>query len=149
MALCVQGIFDNTCFDPRIVVGSTVELVVSVCWFSMYCCHHTTAFLCTNTSKKGSLLSFSVSMVNSMLCLRELILERKSSRDSCPWGHMTKVLSMYWYHREGGFGLFWWPSFQYSIYRSANTGDSGEPTGAPSTCLYSWTSSGKYVDFHA
>ena len=144
MALCVQGIFDNTCFDPRIVVGSSGQCVLV--FYILLSSHHCLPLYHYIQKRESSVL---LCLHGELDALSEGIDMGKSSRDSCPWRRVTKVSSMYWYHREGGFGLFWWPSFQYCIYRSANTGDSGEPTGAPSTCFYSWTSSGKYVDFHA
>ena len=36
--------FDNACFDPRMVVGSEVEVAVCMCCFSVHCGHQTAAF---------------------------------------------------------------------------------------------------------
>ena len=112
--------FDDACFDSRVVVGSEVE--VAVCVGFLYTVVRPMPSLCTNTSRNGSLLSSSISMVNSMLCLSELMWERKSSRESHPLRQMMKVSSTYRNHREGGcLAVLMAIVSKYSMYRSAST----------------------------
>ena len=134
LALCVKHLM-----IPVLILGWWLDLKLryrSVCVGFLYkVVDRNIPSLCTNTSKKGSLPSFPVSMVNSMLGLRELMWERKPSRDSRPWDQMTKVSSTYLYHREG---RSWAVSMaivsKNSMYKSANTGESGQPIGAPLIC---------------
>ena len=63
---------------------------------------------------------------------------RNSSRVSDPCGQMTKVSSTYLSHKDGlHCASVMAASSKNSMYRSAITGESGEPIGAPSVCSLS------------
>ena len=92
--------------------------------------------LSTRTSRNGSVSWFSTSMVNSMLFLWELRCVQNSLRRVLdPCSQMRNVSSTYLsYNDDLRCASVMADSPKNSMYRSAITGESGEPIEGPSIC---------------